>query len=120
MAISRHANTGAYAFPCGEQLRGFCRNVLDGSVGSTGEYYTSVIIERMIRDGHKVGEKLVSSHGHRRKYLSFLMLAVVVLQTEDTLLLLAVFETMVGRHSCLRYEYHYTAVTMAPTQSTNV
>ncbi|CAN0140701.1 unnamed protein product, partial [Laminaria digitata] len=53
VAISRHANTGAYAFPCGEQLREFCRDVLDGSVGSTGEYYTSVIIERMIREGHK-------------------------------------------------------------------
>lgn len=53
-AISRHANTGAYAFPCGDQLRSACRKVLDNPVGRTGEFYTSSIIEGMIRAGQKV------------------------------------------------------------------
>eukprot|EP00904_Undaria_pinnatifida_P013269 jgi/Undpi1/9072/HiC_scaffold_26.g11532.m1 len=84
VAISRHANTGAYAFPCGEQLRGFCRNVLDGSVGSTGEYYTSVIIERMIRDGHKfVGVHVpsfacVGTPSQLRRFLDEVRTGVVV------------------------------------------
>lgn len=53
-AISRHANTGAYAFPCGDQLRTACRKVLDNPVGKSGEFYTSSIIEGMIRAGKKV------------------------------------------------------------------
>ncbi|CAM9226622.1 unnamed protein product, partial [Scytosiphon promiscuus] len=52
-AISRYANTGAYAFPCGDQLRSACRKVLDDPVGKTGEFYTSSIIEGMIRAGQK-------------------------------------------------------------------
>ncbi|CAM9987730.1 unnamed protein product, partial [Hapterophycus canaliculatus] len=52
-AISRYANTGAYAFPCGDQLRTACREVLDNPVGKTGEFYTSIIIEGMIRAGQK-------------------------------------------------------------------
>ncbi|CAM9166762.1 unnamed protein product [Pylaiella littoralis] len=52
-AISRHANTGAYAFPCGDQLRNACRKVLDNPVGKAGEFYTSSIIEGMIRAGQK-------------------------------------------------------------------
>lgn len=55
VAISRHANTGAYAFPCGEKLRSFCREVLDNPVGKAGEFYTSSIIEGMIHAGQKVG-----------------------------------------------------------------
>ena len=54
-AISRHANTGAYAFPCGEKLRDVCRAVLDNPVGKAGEFYTSSIIQEMIRVGQKVG-----------------------------------------------------------------
>ncbi|CAN0161738.1 unnamed protein product, partial [Ectocarpus sp. 13 AM-2016] len=52
-AISRHANTGAYAFPCGDRLRMACREVLDNPVGNAGEFYTSSIIEGMIQAGQK-------------------------------------------------------------------
>ncbi|CAM9314502.1 unnamed protein product [Ectocarpus fasciculatus] len=52
-AISRHANTGAYAFPCGDRLRRACREVLDNPVGKAGEFYTSSIIEGMIQAGQK-------------------------------------------------------------------
>eukprot|EP00752_Nemacystus_decipiens_P003093 g2864.t1 len=51
--ISRHANTGAYAFPCGDLLRDMCRTVLDNPVGKAGEFYTSSIIREMIRAGQK-------------------------------------------------------------------
>lgn len=54
VAISRHANTGAYAFPCGECLRNACRELLDNPVGKAGEFYTSTIIEGMITAGEKV------------------------------------------------------------------
>ncbi|CAM9675422.1 unnamed protein product, partial [Ascophyllum nodosum] len=54
VAISRHANTGAYAFPCGAQLRNACRKVLDNPVGKAGEFYTSTIIAEMISAGQKV------------------------------------------------------------------
>lgn len=54
-AISRHANTGAYAFPCGDKLRNMCRTVLDNPVGKAGEFYTSSIIQEMIRASRKVG-----------------------------------------------------------------
>eukprot|EP00903_Cladosiphon_okamuranus_P016587 g15301.t1 len=57
-AISRHANTGAYAFPCGDKLRDMCRTVLDNPVGKAGEFYTSGIIQEMIR----AGEKFVGIH----------------------------------------------------------
>ncbi|CAN0125455.1 unnamed protein product, partial [Ectocarpus sp. 4 AP-2014] len=52
-AISRHANTGAYAFPCGDRLRMACGEVLDNPVGKAGEFYTSSIIELMIQAGQK-------------------------------------------------------------------
>ncbi|CAM9558807.1 unnamed protein product, partial [Sphacelaria rigidula] len=51
VAVSRYANTGAYAFPCGEMLRDACCGVLDNPVGKAGEFYTSTIIEKMIRNG---------------------------------------------------------------------
>lgn len=54
VAISRYANTGAYGFPCGEKLRDACCGVLDNPVGKAGEFYTSTIIEKMIRDGKQV------------------------------------------------------------------
>lgn len=56
VAISRHANTGAYAFPCGEHLRNACREVLDNPVGKAGEFYTSAIIDGMILKGEEVRE----------------------------------------------------------------
>lgn len=49
-AISTHANTGAYGFASGEVLLKYCTRVLDDAVGSLGEYYTSSVMELMLRD----------------------------------------------------------------------
>lgn len=49
--ISDHANTGAYGFPSGTTLLEYCTTVLDQGVGTKGEYYTSNIVNLMIRDG---------------------------------------------------------------------
>lgn len=51
--ISRHANTGGYAFASGSLLRKYCMQVLDEAVGAAGEFYTSCVIKKMIDDGHK-------------------------------------------------------------------
>lgn len=54
VAISRFANTGAYAFPCGEKLRDACGEVLDDPPGEAGEFYISNVIRSMITAGEKV------------------------------------------------------------------
>lgn len=50
VAISRNANTGAYGFASAALLRKYLVEVLDKSVPSSGEYYTSAVIGKMIRD----------------------------------------------------------------------
>lgn len=62
VAISRHANTGAYAFPCGEKLRDACGEVLDDAPGEAGEFYISNVIRSMIAAGEKVRLVRVSVH----------------------------------------------------------
>lgn len=60
--ISRHANTGAYAFPCGRELRNACAAVLDNPAGEAGEFYISAALAKMIQRGGKVSTVcLVSS-----------------------------------------------------------
>ncbi|PRQ70844.1 Nucleotide-diphospho-sugar transferase [Rhodotorula toruloides] len=53
IAISRHANTGAYVFPDGFSLRQRCAAFLDQPLKSLalGEYYTSSLIADMIGAG---------------------------------------------------------------------
>ena len=51
--ISKHANTGGYAFASGSLLRKYCMQVLDEAVGTAGEFYTSCVIKKMLDDGHK-------------------------------------------------------------------
>ncbi|KAJ8291805.1 hypothetical protein OF846_005051 [Rhodotorula toruloides] len=53
VAISRHANTGAYVFPDGFSLRQRCAAFLDQPLKSLalGEYYTSSLIADMIGAG---------------------------------------------------------------------
>ena len=54
VAISRHANTGAYAFASAELLHRYCAEVLDNAVGAAGEYYTSSVLLRMVQRGEPV------------------------------------------------------------------
>jgi capsule biosynthesis phosphatase len=49
--ISKHANTGAYAFTSGLVLRKFCGQVLDDAVGTAGEFYLSSVIHKMLNAG---------------------------------------------------------------------
>jgi len=49
--ISTHANTGAYGFRSASLMRTHCIAVLDGAVGSSGEYYTSSAISHCISSG---------------------------------------------------------------------
>lgn len=60
VAISRHANTGAYAFSCGETLRNACGAVLDNPVGKAGEFYLSAAIDHIVQTGEKV--RVVHTH----------------------------------------------------------
>jgi hypothetical protein len=54
-AISRKANSGAYVFPSGSALKRWASTLLDskidGSDDKIGEYYTSQLIELMIKKG---------------------------------------------------------------------
>lgn len=54
IAISTHANTGAYVFPSGFVLRNSAAAFLDHRVDhlALGEYYTSSLILDMIQGGH--------------------------------------------------------------------
>lgn len=53
VAISRNANTGAYVFPDGFELRNRCAAFLDQPLEqlALGEYYTSSLISDMIASG---------------------------------------------------------------------
>jgi dTDP-glucose pyrophosphorylase len=53
-AISRNANTGAYGFSSARVLMDATRSVLDVGTPSSGEYYSSQILQNMIADGHHV------------------------------------------------------------------
>ena len=53
IGISDYANTGGYGFESGEVLSRYLAVALDEGVGSSGEYYTSWIIGRMIREGRR-------------------------------------------------------------------
>ncbi|CAF0868787.1 unnamed protein product [Adineta steineri] len=46
--ISNNANTGAYAFRSGFILKEYCIEIIDQSVGDSGEYYTTNIIKLML------------------------------------------------------------------------
>ena len=48
--ISKHANTGAYAFASASILKQYCARVLDEPVGLAGEYYTTSVIKVMLND----------------------------------------------------------------------
>lgn len=54
-AISTHANTGAYVFPSGNALQTWSNILLDSKLDPTskheGEYFTSQMIEEMIKTG---------------------------------------------------------------------
>lgn len=51
--ISSHANTGGYGFASAFLLQQYLEQALEHGVPSSGEYYTSTVIERMVRDGHE-------------------------------------------------------------------
>jgi len=49
--ISRNANTGAYAFQSAAILMKEVERIIDGAVGTKGEYYTSSVISSLIDGG---------------------------------------------------------------------
>lgn len=51
VAISRNANTGAYGFPNTHVLNKYVIELLKNPVPSVGEFYTSALIETMIKQG---------------------------------------------------------------------
>lgn len=51
VAISRHANTGAYGFPSATVLNRYVVDLLAKPLPSAGEFYTSALISSMIEDG---------------------------------------------------------------------
>jgi len=60
--ISNNANTGCYAFQDMDNLRKFCKKILDEKITFNGECYTSCVIASMIKEGEPfVGCKLDSS-----------------------------------------------------------
>lgn len=50
--ISSFANTGGYGFSSGFLLQEFLERTLECGVPSSGEYYTSSVIENMVKRGH--------------------------------------------------------------------
>lgn len=53
VAISHHANTGAYGFGSASVLNKYLESVLEKPVPAAGEFYTSAVINTMIKDGHE-------------------------------------------------------------------
>jgi NDP-sugar pyrophosphorylase family protein len=51
--ISTYANTGGYGFASATLLQKYLALALDNGVPSSGEYYTSAVIERMLESGHE-------------------------------------------------------------------
>lgn len=51
--ISPYANTGGYGFSSGFLLQEFLEQTLDRGVPSSGEYYTSAVIDTMLQCGHE-------------------------------------------------------------------
>jgi capsule biosynthesis phosphatase len=51
--ISNFANTGCYCFLSGNLLKDYCQKVINNNVRQNGEYYTSCVIDLMLKDGHK-------------------------------------------------------------------
>ncbi len=50
--ISDNANTGAYGFANIHELHNYAKYVLDNNIRFKNEFYTSCIIDSMIKDGH--------------------------------------------------------------------
>lgn len=57
--ISNFANTGCYCFANGSILREYCQKVINNNVRQNGEYYTSCVIDLMMRDGHKFNANVI-------------------------------------------------------------
>jgi NDP-sugar pyrophosphorylase family protein len=51
--ISDHACTGAYGFRSHRELLAYTQTVLDLEITEKGEFYTSVVVQRMIECGHR-------------------------------------------------------------------
>jgi bifunctional N-acetylglucosamine-1-phosphate-uridyltransferase/glucosamine-1-phosphate-acetyltransferase GlmU-like protein len=80
VAISNHANTGAYIFRSGKLLRSECEKLLSQGVASLGEYYTSNVIAQMIQQSNEqflatiIDEQDFSCLGTPAQLKSFLQL----------------------------------------------
>ena len=55
--ISDNANTGAYGFSNGKELKKYCRKIL----GNNGELYTSFVYDEMLRDGIKINSEIIEN-----------------------------------------------------------
>jgi len=58
--ISKYANTGCYCFKDGNILKQYCQKVMSENIRQKGEYYTSCVIDLMIKDGHKFHANIIS------------------------------------------------------------
>lgn len=57
--ISKYANTGCYCFKDGNILKQYCQKVMSENIRQKGEYYTSCVIDLMIKDGHKFHANII-------------------------------------------------------------
>lgn len=60
--ISDNANTGAYGFVSILELRKYCQYIIDNAIKSQGEYYTSCVIQEMLKNHDFLGCELSKSN----------------------------------------------------------
>jgi HAD superfamily hydrolase (TIGR01509 family) len=62
--ISDIACTGAYSFESYQQLQHYCDVIIKKNIRQQGEFYTSTVIQEMLKDGHKFKMKHVSPESY--------------------------------------------------------
>lgn len=58
--ISNYANSGCYCFKDGYILKQYCEKIMQDNIRQNGEYYTSCVIDKMIKDGHKFHANIIN------------------------------------------------------------
>jgi capsule biosynthesis phosphatase len=62
--ISNNACTGAYGFASWHMLQMTCQTILDKDIRQKGEFYTSTVIQEMLRDNVRFANKTVDSKNY--------------------------------------------------------
>ena len=60
--ISNYANTGCYCFKSGTLLMEYCQKVIDQDIRQNNEYYTSCVIDLMIKNGEKFYANIINEN----------------------------------------------------------